>query len=254
MKFLDFDKEGLSHYINYELGLGTKLKKSFNFVVKELGEQEKHKISKLKWREGKNYNWAVLINRNVKMLIRSYRNHYTFFTLFNHPEKEYKSEFAIFTYYSDIDLLTPMQRDLRIYDDFIDIDESIDIILETLNNGEAHWIWNNSSVPRPDHIKIKTALVGERIFSFDLLVFAAEELASLEVELFAENHMLHMIEKVKPGDVIGRYTVKSIHLDIKNGYHDVGIIVYDDNSFKDVYSLTMYYLNDIMKIVEPQSE
>jgi len=253
MELLKFEKDTLTNFINYECKLPRKIKKSFGFVVEKLGEQNVKTISKLKWKEGKNYDWAALRSGNIRMLIRKYHLHFTFYCEFtkfvDHPYKDV--EFSIFTYYSDTDLLkTDQEKDARCDDNFIDIDESFDSMLKIINEGRAHLLWNSYSVNIPKHVEIKIAMLGPSIYSFDKLVFAAEELSNIEIEVFAEIDMWNILKKIKVGDMVGKSKISGISKTLKDDYyHGLGITLSDDNSFKDVYSLTNWYLEDMLKLI-----
>lgn len=250
MKLLDFDNHTLESFINYKCNLPEKLKESFDFVVNKLGAQKVKKISKLKWNEGKNYDWAVLKNDSVVMLIRKYRTHFTVFSEFTASEK-YKNNFSIFTYDTNEKLLSDEESDERCDNNYIDIDSSIDSMLKIIKEGHSHLLWNSSAVHIPKHVEIKIGIIDNSIHSFDLLVFATEELANIQTQLYAENEMWDMLKKLKVGDLVGKSKskIKSISIDLEdNYYHGLGLY-FEGDSFKDVYCLTMYYLNDILKLI-----
>ena len=107
MNILDFNNSKLFKYINYDLGLMSRIKKSFKYVVGKLGIQSMDKLSNLVWLEGKNYNWVVMGDGLVTLLIRKYGSHFTFYCRFNDKTIECgrNSEFSIFTYGENSDLM-----------------------------------------------------------------------------------------------------------------------------------------------------
>ena len=139
--------------------------------------------------------------------------------------------------------------DARCDNSYLDVDGSMESILKLIKECRAYSLWNDHSVSIPKWIKVKVAVVGENISSFDLLVFAVEELSTLETQLYSENEMFDIIKRIKVGDVFGRSKVKRVSTELKDGYYySVGILT-EDGNFKDVYSLTMYYLKDVLSII-----
>lgn len=251
MNILDFDKDKLTNFINYECKLQKKIKKSFKFVVEKLGEQAVQKISNLKWLNGKNYDWAVLRSESVLLLIRKYRYHFTFYCEFVDPTNStYRDvEFSIFTYYSNTSLLkTDDEKDERCENNFIDIDESLSSMLKVIKEGHSHLLWNSAAVDIPKHVSIELAMIDQSLYSIDKLIFAVEELSTIEMQLFAENEMVEMIKKIKIGDVVGSHKVTGISTELTDDYYyDLGL--YLDGNHKDVYSLSMWYLNDVKEAI-----
>jgi len=247
MDLFKFDKDILVNYLNHDYKLQKKIKSSFKFVVEKLGVQDVNKVSDLKWLEEKNYNWAVLRSDNVILLIRHYRYHFTFYCEFtDNIDNVYKNtEFTIFTYFTNIKLIkTHDEQDERCDNNFMDIDASIDSIIKIIKEGHSHLLWNSAAVHIPYHTEITIASNDHTIYSFDKLIFATEELSSLEMQLFAENDMWDMLKKLKIGDSIGSQTITNLSIDIKdNYYYSLGLSL--NGSFKDIYSLTSWYLSEI---------
>lgn len=251
MNLLEFDKDTLDNFINYECKLPSKLKSAFKFVVEKLGEQTVSKISDLTWNEGKNYDWAVLRSDSVVMLIRKFRNHFTVFCDYKSKTVEYEKDFSIFTYMTNRELLTDDESDERVDDPCIDIDASIESMLKVIKEGHSHLLSNSCAVHIPKHVVVKIGLVHKSIHSYDLLIYAAEEIGSLQDQLYSENEMWEIVKKIKVGDVVGRYKVVSTHTELIDGYyHGIGLYLDDSKSFRDIYCLTSYYLKDLLKAIE----
>ena len=226
-------------------------KKAFDFIVNKLGVQKKKKLSKLKWNEGKNYDYAVMKDDNVTFLIRKYSNHFTFWGYFKNKENEYQSEFFMFTFNTNKDKLkTNDEKDARCYDNFMDIDGSMESFIKIIKEGHAHLVWNSSACVIPEYCDVKVGFMGNQVYSYDLLIFGCEELSTLNIELFAENEMWTLIKKIKVGDVIGRKKVEYVKTELPKEYSDpyyygLGVKLENDSNMHDVYSLTTYYLKEI---------
>jgi hypothetical protein len=245
------------NFKKYELeSLGQKeiykMKDAFDFIVKKLKVQTKTKLSEMKWKEGKNYDYAVLQDENVTLLIRNYGVHFTFWGFFKAKEDDHRgSEFFMFTYHTDKDKLkTDDEKDARVDDNFIDIDLSIQSFIKVIKEGNAHMVWNSVACVIPKHCEVKIGFTGSSIHSFDLLIFGCEELSTLQMQLFAENEMWTLLKKVKVGDKIGRETVEYVNTVLPKQYsdpyyHGLGIKFVKGSHMEDVYSLTMFSFNEI---------
>lgn len=245
-KFEKYDFEKLGQKEIY------KMKDAFDFIVEKLGSQTKKLVSKLKWREGKNYDYAVMKDGDVTLLIRKYQDHFTFWGYFNPPKSgTMSSEFFMFTYHTDRDKLkTDEEKDARSEDNFVDIDGSIESFIKIIKEGHAHLVWNSAACVIPKYCDVKMGFVRSSIHSYDLLIFGCEELSSLQMELFAQNEMWSLIKKIKPGDKIGREVVEYVKTELPKEYsdpyyHGLGIKFVGGNHMQDVYSLSRYHLGDI---------
>jgi hypothetical protein len=248
MNVYKFEKYGLEELGRKEV---YKQKDAFDFIVEKLGIQKKKKLSKMKWKEGKNYDYAVLQDDNVTLLIRKYSSHFTFWGYVKSKDKDdFQSEFFMFTYHTDRDKLSDDESDARCYDNFIDIDGSIESFIKVIKEGHAHLVWNSVSCVIPKWVDVKIGFVHSSIHSFDLLIFGCEELSTLQMQLFAENEMWKLIKLIKPGDKIGREVVKSVNTELPKQYsdpyyHGLGITFEKGSHMQDVYSLTMFCIKDI---------
>lgn len=83
----------------------------------------------------------------------------------------------------------------------------------------------------PEYIEVKLAYIDDSIYSFDLLIFACEELFRLYVDFFAQNEMIERIKELKVGDLLDEVleiTMINAELDVDN-YHNVGISLLNRN-------------------------
>lgn len=249
MNVYKYEKYKLEELMRKEI---YKMKDAFDFIVQKLGVQKKTKLSKMKWMEGKSYDYAVLQDDNVTLLIRHYRDHFTFWGYVKSKEKDdFQSEFFMFTYHTDRDkLMTDDEKDARCDNNFMDIDLSIASFIKVIKEGHAHLVWNSAACVIPKWVEVKIGFVHSSIHSFDLAIFGCEELSTLQSQLFAENEMWKLIKQIKPGYKIGREVVKSVNTELPKQYsdpyyHGLGITFEKGSHMQDVYSLTMFFINDI---------
>lgn len=255
MKVYKFEKYNLERMAQKEV---YELEEAFSFIVDKLPKQKltpKKSFNKLDWAEGKNYNYAVLVDGDLTMLIRHYSDHITFWCKFIDKKKKYdKDKFFMFTYTVDRSKLSGNDSDARCDDNFIDIDLSIRSFIKVIKERDAHFLWNSVSCVIPEHCKVKIAFIGQEIYSYDLLIFGCEELDTLQQELFAENEMWQIIKKINVGDMVGNKKVVSVHTELSKHYsdpyyHSLGIKFDGDSSMTDVYSLTRYYFGKIKELL-----
>jgi len=276
-----FERDEIDSHIKYELNLFNRIKKPLDYVFESLEKNgysltltslEKVNLKKVKFNEGKSYNWCVIKFENVKLMIRSYQQHLTIFTraeIYCDILEKNKITRGAFTFHTDFDRmkLTDKQHDRKL--DFmwdnplLDLNKVIKEIFEHLKKDKFHWLDNSASLKLPDGVKLKQAYedrgFGEqRIYSFDLLTFCFEEINSLHVQYFAENTMFEYLPELKKrkGDFLeGGYDkprkIKEVITKLKdNYYHGVGVVLEDESrsdktKFEDVYSLTRYFYEGI---------
>jgi len=256
----DFDGRDIQSYFKCELKINKRLNNSFDYITKKLGVQKfKSSLEDLKWHETKNYNWCAVKNKNnnVIFLIRKYGNHFTIYSKFRNKDDEYDffhNNFTIFTYESDSELLNDDENDQRVDNPYFDIDLSLNQLFEIANKKELHTIWNDLCFTRAKHIKVKLGINNENIDSYDLLIFACEELSNFGQQLFAENDILEKIKTLKIGNKFnsrfGEYTIVNIDTEFSKHYsdpyyHSVGLTLKDKDGkekFEDVYSLCHWHI------------
>lgn len=250
-----FDKKDIERYFIRDLNIMTRIQKSFKYLANKLGIQKVSSLENAKWYEGKSYNWCVITKGNVTLLIRKYGCHFTIYTELKIVEKfktisykEYK--YGIFTYSTNRDMLSDKNSDARIDNPFMDIDESLNQLFEIIEKQKLFIIWNNHSFTRPKHIEVEIVMNDRDINSYDLLIYACEEISLLERNFFAENEMLEKIKTFEIGKVLPNgYIILDIITDLNNDYyHNVGLKIkntFAEEKFLDVYSLTEWYYNDI---------
>lgn len=241
-------------------------------------------IEKGLFREGKNYHWiAIALDKDIEMLIRDYDEHKTVYLKLT--KKEFDKEgnllwvdetynaFSIYTNRevackvreqgkSDIptDLWEKYMDDMFYCLPYYDFNFLINKIIDMLRNDIIHLLWNTASLPRPERVKIEHYYdfksgfsFGCTIHSIDQMIFAAEELSVIHVELFAENEMLEKIKTLKVGDMVGSYRIDGIRTELDDtygAYHGVGVKIQNtkfpdgEAKWKDVYDLAYFYYKD----------
>jgi hypothetical protein len=263
-----FDKGDIDRHVQYELRTLDKIGTSFNYVfskLKALGQYKKVgsrkvDLSKAKWNEGKNYDWLAIENGNdVRLLLRRYHEHFTIFTSFKKQRKDGRiqwdeKEFGCFTFHTNRDLI-PKELVEERGEDFYYENEAFDLngclhqIFDLVRKRHVHCVWNSLSLVRPKYVEVKLAYIRESIHSYDLLIFACEELSNIHLGLFAQIDMFARIQSVNAGDTVGRYKVEKVYKELKNEYyHGVGIKFVKSNGgdhMQDVYSLSHWYLEDL---------
>lgn len=263
----NFDAKDLQSYLMLKLDLADNVKEGFNYVVETLikmkfyydfSKSKQIDLEKLNWYESKNYNWSVLKKDKILILFRQYGLHYTIYVRKQGNQFYDVNDVSAFTYWSNIEKLDDKMYDSYIDEPLKDLNGSIGDILKLIEEDNIWSVWNNLSLKRPDHCEVKLAFNGKSISSYDSLVFAAEELHIINTELFAKNEMLDAIKKLKGKEGIDfnyQYTIKEVKTDLEdNYYHGVGLVLKDKKGkkedWRDVFSLTHWYLKDIMNLVD----
>lgn len=261
----NFDSEDIKKYIQYDLNLLRKISKSFNYIqntFKKLGHfleidfENFDDLEKANWRNGKNYDWLSIVNGNIELLIRQYRYHFTIYSKLTIDRDGYtEKQFSCFTFNTNTDLITDKNSydDSYYEDNYYELNKHLKAIFEIIRNDDVRMISNPYTLIRPKHCEVSMIFSGESMYSIDKLIFCAEELSNLHIELFSENEMLEKLKDMN--DRVGlefdrNSNIDYIKTELKNNYyHDVGIGLIDKNdnkkSFKDVYCLTMYYFTNI---------
>jgi len=269
MKLFNFDKEILVRHIEHELKTIYKFKGPLDYVIKTLTKlrhsititslDKKIDLNKIKENEGKNYNWSTVTYKNVTLVIRRYRYHLTIFTRVFKDGKYPKTVNGAFTFNTDMDKFGDKHDEMMDYyydKPFTDLNVVIKDLLEKLSTGDGsvHWVWNDYSLKRPEHVDIKVSFAENSIYSLDDFSFCMEELSQIYLELFSENEMIKKLKEFNTGEKLNdRYKIGKIITEVKDDYyHAVGMELIDtmnknENRFQDVYSLARYYFEDVFK-------
>lgn len=240
-----FEKRDVTRHMLYDLHLGDKIKDAFKYLCTNIGVKDVPKDwSRVKWSEGKNYNWLIIKRDNVTFAIRQYHSHYTIFSKREKGTDDWKAKFSIFTFETDLDQLTDKQRDQREWTD--ELAKYIDQLFEFAAGDKIWALWNNAMFKREKHIKVKCVWSGsdDDIDNIDMFNFACEEIFQKFLEVFSQNDMLERVKTVKVGDKLGEYTVTSVKKAVKDEYyHGVGISWKSgkEDKWNDVYALTRWY-------------
>jgi hypothetical protein len=154
--------------------------------------------------------------------------------------------------------MTDIEKELT-YDninDFYDINNSLDDLFQLVEDKHIHLIDNPYAFKKPSYVDVELIFTSpESINKIDLFVFLCEELSTLYSHIYSETIMLDKIKKIKVGDMLDECNVVvKTSVDVKDDYyHNTGITTKDirDNkeSFKDVYCLSMFYLDEINKLI-----
>jgi hypothetical protein len=273
MEIFNFDKNDLTRYIEYELKTVSKFKEPLNYVIKSLEKlgssltikslDKAVNLSKIKENEGKNYHWSVINYKNVTLVIRRYEQHMTIYTkVVKESIKGYdKSEYGAFSLNTDMDKFGDKHDEMMDKywsKPFTDLNVIIKDLLNMLIDRTygVSWVWNSAALKRPDHVELKLAFCNNNITSLDDFTFCMEEISYMYQKLFAESTMVQKLKEyvgktnVKLND---RYKAGEVTTTVKDGYyHAVGMDLIDTmdknkESFKDVYSLTRYYFEEIFQ-------
>lgn len=254
----NFRKNQVEFFLIYKLNLASKFKNSLNYIFQKLPNQELKDFNDLNWHETKSYEWAVIVKDNVKMLVRKFNRHFTFFVKCKIKFKDegeqddyitetFFTKYCCFTYFSDVAKLSNYVEDY-----FIDINNDIEKIVDMIAIDEGSSLWNSAALPRSEHIEIKNIWNGgEFIESIDKFIFALEELDNLHLKIFSENETFAHLKQYNVGDKMGKYVVTDVATTLVDDYyHGVGLEVEDNGKekFIDVYSLTRWYWEDFFNI------
>jgi len=263
--FFDFDRKDIERYIEYELLLFDKIDASFDYVFNKLVLLNHHSnISKLKSfdintitpKETKNYNWLGLTHKNVRLIIRQYGYHLTIY--YNHTEdNSFRKNNGALIFNINLDNVNDNDRDSYYDNPFLEINKVLFNLIELINNNHDYLLWNGVSFKRPDFCDVQNIYFKSVISSYDLLIFCSEELSNIHMTLFSENDMLDKLKTMdnKINMPFENSIIKEIKTEFSGAYldpyyHELGITIENKNGktkFIDVYSLTMYYYNEIFK-------
>lgn len=273
-KLFNFDKDSITRHIEHKLETFSKMKEPFKFVVKKLIEKghniivddlEDYDLNKIVEDEGKNYNWSVVQYENVTLLMRRYGTHITIFTQITTDRKDPFSEgrnvnYGAFTLNVDTEKFDDDKQDemMEMYYDspFTDLNVIFKNFIECIDRkrGDIHWVWNPSSMARPDHVKVKYVFSGKSISSVDTFIFCMEELTNAFQSLFAETTIVERLKDLKGKEgkkLDSRYILKEVREDVSDCFHNAGMTVIDtfggkkESKWNDVYLIGMHYLEHI---------
>lgn len=256
-EIFEFSKSKVETFLSYEMNLFEKFKTSFNYIVSKLPNQSvPEHLNNLQWNEGKSYNWAVIKDDRLTLIIRKYRRHFTIYfknIIKISDDSEYDdifySKYGCFTFFTNVDKI----EDYENYedDDFFDLNSKIAEIVNCLKKGKIHFLSSEFDPKTEPQIEVKNIWNGgDNIVSIDDFIFCCEEMFSKHLELFSKNEMLEKIKTLNEGDFIDRYVITDISTEVKdNNYHGVGLMLKkdDDERFEDVFSLSRWYYDIIFK-------
>lgn len=273
MEIFKFDKDEIVRHIRYDLEMFSKAKEPLDYICEKLEETghsltltslSKINLKKVKEKEGKNYNWSVVKYKNVRLLIRTYKQHLTIFTKVEKKDGKYdRTEYGAFTFHTNMDLFKgDDDKHDQIMDEFYnnpfrDLNKCAKQLFEVLIERGVYWVWNSACWKTPECVQVKLAYEKESIHSIDEFVFCMEEIDHLHCQVFAENTMFKKLPELKGR--VGKsfdhqYNIKSISSKLSKDeyYHGVGLLLEDkkdkkNTSFKDVYTLTRWYKENVFE-------
>lgn len=210
-------------------------------------------FDKLKFDEGKNYDWYFLTKKDLAILVRQYGSHFTFYIS---RKGKFESKLAVITLHDDKELMTKEEREAFEYDfdSFMGIKQYFPKLVELIEEGKIQSLWNNLTFPRPSYTKVETAFASkDSINSLDTLFFAMDEICSKYLSTYAEKDVLNLIKDYKVGDMFGKaYKITKVATEVQDGYyHGVGLEFQNTNfpdskpSWSDVYSLARFYSDEL---------
>jgi hypothetical protein len=279
-KLYDFDGENVKNLIIRELKLFKGFKESFDYTVEKIIERGNSSIitsldnidlSHLEEDEGKNYHWSVIIYKDIRLLIRRYRQHFTFYSEFSSIEKysskvEYtKKSYASF--HLIVKLKKDEDKDYHYDEPYLTIQKCLPNLFKAIEKEEMGLFWNSASLILPTNVERKMYFSFNKVFStngsidsIDGTIFAMEELTSKYQQLYAEVDVIKLLSSFKIGDPIKDngedYYIDKINDKVeKEYYHSVGISLKTaggKSKFIDVYSLLRWYPELLPDKLEPK--
>lgn len=273
MEIFKFEKNDITHYLEYELKVFNRVKEPINYIIKRLVEAGNYKaltdddmsLTGMSEDEGKSYNWSVATYKNITLLIRRYNTHFTIYYKIETDKKEFMSEDkkinrGAFVFHLDYDKVPKGKSDEmhgKHWDaPFTTLNESIKNIFDLLIERGGGWFWNSVCIKRPDYVEMKDIYNGNTISSLDLFTYCLEEIDTMYCCMFAQHTMLNKLKDFenKIGEMFDtRNSIDYVNSEITNKYYyNLGIGLIDttnDNkkTFVDVYNLTNYYFKNVFK-------
>lgn len=265
MNIFEFDSDQVKNYLQYDLELFSKAKKSLDYVFEKfdslghslaLESLENIDFNKITPYETKNYKWFTVSYKDFHFFFRQFGSHFTVYCRIGKGKDPYwgvGKQYGCFMVESDFDKIPDEKADYYYDDRFLDLKKSFRNLVEVIEKRGLGWFWNSVVIKFEDHVNVLDVYENTRIFSYDRFFFAMEELSRIQRDLFAENEMLEKLKTM--GDRIGtefdnNNIISKIKTKVANGYyHSVGIELKDKNTkelkFQDVYSLTTFYFEKI---------
>lgn len=264
-KIIKFSESDIKRDVLYHHKIREQIEFTFKYLfdnkrlpINKLKKDNTFNFSKLKFDEGKNYDWFFLVNDNSKILIRQYQSHFTFYTKskIRQDQDEYFQKVCIFTIHFNRDKINDDDlSDSFCEDNFLGMNAILPNLIELLEKGHVHSLWNNLSFKREKYVDVEIAYTGgDDVSKLDVLLFACDELFSIYAEAFSKNEILDKLKTLKVGDKFGE---NSIILDVKTEvkddyYHAVGLS-YNETNFKgetekkwaDVYALSRWHYDEL---------
>ena len=261
-----FDENYLKFNFLMKNNLGGKIDLCFEHLFKnqripinKLRADNTFDFKKLKNREAKNYDWFFLANDNVRILVRQYQSHFTFFSKVKHegPRAFLFEKINIFTISVNTENIDNEELKDSLWDNpLITLDELLPKLVDFMLEDKVYFLWGNPFAGL-DYVEVEVAYTGGDIVSkLDSLLFACGEISQMFLECYAENEMLAHIKTLKTGDKFGdKYTVKEVRVEVEDDYyHDAGLVYTKqhhngeiEEDWSDVYSLTRFMFDDLMK-------
>ena len=242
-----------------------KLIKKINFAMKylvkhlpvnKLKKDNSFDFTKLKFNEGKNYDWFFLNKEDITILVRQYGNHFTFFV--NNDKGDYHSKLSVFTINDNKDKMSDDESDSFCDDNFQNIQNYLPHLVEKIEADKVHTIWDSEDLKAPNYTEIKMAMdARESVQSLDTLIFACDELFNMYICTYAENEVLEQLKNYKVGDMFGSaYKIIRVSSELINHggepyYHSSGLEYTNTNfpdskpTWSDVYSLARYHSDEL---------
>jgi hypothetical protein len=260
----NFDKYDVSRFVTHDLRIVRNTKECFDFLVAEMTKAGQHHtyekddhidLENLMWREGKSYNWTAITKGNVQIIIREFGLHYTLFCI-NTESNEFEGRtfirrnLTMFTFLS-----SPSDEEHDHYSDFKfeDINLCLPEIIKEASEDNLHRV--DSIKTKPDHTTIKIAFNREVIHSYDVLFYCLEEISREHLAMYAETTM-EILRSIEPGMLLeGREIIEvfapseDFIVDDDTYFHGYGLKTTERTYIYDVYTLTRYYSEEILKIV-----
>lgn len=245
-----FDKRLITDYLNYKLKSVNHFHNSFDYLITKLPKNNLKDLSECEWYETKNYDFCLIVDKEITVIIRQYQRHFTLFFQMTKDKKSYNDkEYGIITFFANTDL---MKEDEWTEDNYKELNAALPKMFAVVKE-ESFWLLSNSiSLPVEKYVEIKLVLDGNEIHDIDAYIFALEEMFRLHSQIFCETEMVAKLNDFKIGDnfaggIITNIRTEDFYYGKEPYYHGIGIEFKKDGKeeFKDVYSLARWYYDDI---------
>ena len=147
--------------------IGNKFKIAIEYLlnylpINKIGKENKFDFNKIKFDEGKNYDWFFLNKENLIILVRQYGSHFTFYSLF---QGKYEKKLSVFTICDNNELMSDKTSDSFCDDRYKSIKKYFPKLVEMIENNKVYSLWNSISFPVKNTQKLKLLPLEMKAFT-----------------------------------------------------------------------------------------